>query len=131
MYLTFREYAEKWEEISSIFSWKAILEGSFDKFVETAKGKRGTSEVDSAFLKEIEEWRKLLARNIAIRNRSLNIREINFAVQRTIDRIIFLRICEDRGVEPYGQLQALLNGLNVYERLQQIYDKADDKYNSG
>ena len=37
----------------------------------------------------------------------LSQRELNFAVQRTIDRIIFLRICEDRGIEAYGQLQAL------------------------
>jgi hypothetical protein len=46
---------------------------------------------------------------------------LNFAVQRTIDRIIFLRMCEDRGVENYGQLQALLNGKNTYKRLQYIY----------
>ncbi len=26
-------------------------------------------------------------------------RELNYAVQMTIDRIIFLRICEDRGIE--------------------------------
>ena len=51
------------------------------------------------FLAEIECWRDLLAKNIALRNPSLNVRELNYAVQMTIDRIIFLRICEDRGVE--------------------------------
>ena len=45
--------------------------------------------------------------------------------------MIFLRICEDRGIEPYGQLQALLNGANVYARLRHLYDQADDRYNSG
>jgi len=37
-------------------------------------------------------------------------------VQRTIDRIIFLRICEDRGVETdrQFQLQFTLNGPNTY-----------------
>ncbi len=39
------------------------------------------------------------------------------AVQSTIDRIVFLRICEARGIEEYGQLQALLEGERVYARL--------------
>ncbi|HEX9756894.1 MAG TPA: N-6 DNA methylase [Nitrospiria bacterium] len=57
--------------------------------------------------------------------------DLNFAVQRTIDRIIFLRMCEDRGIELYGQLMGLLNGENTYKRLQYIYGLADDRYNSG
>ena len=77
-----------------------MLNGSFDQYAETTRGKHGTAEVDDAFLAEIERWRDLLARNIALRNPSLTQRELNYAVQMTIDRIIFLRICEDRGIEP-------------------------------
>jgi len=130
-YCTFRDYAEKWDEIAAIFSKEAILKGSFDKYASTSKGKRGTTEVDSAFLQEIEGWRDLLARNIALRNINLSQRELNFAVQQTIDRIIFLRICEDRGIEPYGKLMALQNGTNVYARLREMFRDADDRYNSG
>ena len=131
LYITYTEYAERWEEITNIFSREAILKGSFDKYVESKKAKRGTAEVDSAFLQEIERWRDLLARNIALRNSDLSQRELNFSVQRTIDRIIFLRICEDRGIEPYGKLMELKNGDNVYKQLFQLFHKADDKYNSG
>jgi type I restriction-modification system DNA methylase subunit len=130
-YCTFRDYAEKWDEIAGIFSKDAVLKGSFDKYANTSKGKRGTTEVDSAFLEEIENWRDLLAHNIALRNASLSQRELNFAVQQTIDRIIFLRICEDRGIEPYGKLMALQNGVKVYDRLRQMFRDADDRYNSG
>ncbi|MDP2661464.1 MAG: N-6 DNA methylase, partial [Dehalococcoidia bacterium] len=49
----------------------------------------------------------------------------------TINRIIFLRIAEDRAIEPYGRLQSLLNGTNVYSRLVRLFHEADDKYNSG
>lgn len=131
MYFTYDQYIEKWEEISGIFSSDAVQKGSFDKYVESNKKKKGTAEVDSVFLDQMEEWRKLLAKNIALRNTSLTIRELNFAVQKTIDRIIFLRICEDRGIEDYGQLMALQNGTNIYERLKGIYDRADERYNSG
>ena len=129
-YCKFDQYAEKWDEIASIFSKDAILKGSFDKYA-SGKGRRGTAEVDAAFLEEIENWRDLLARNIALRNNNLSQRELNFAVQQTIDRIIFLRICEDRGIEPYGRLMALQNGANVYGRLREIFRDADDRYNSG
>jgi len=63
--------------------------------------KKGTSRVDKEFLKEIEKWREILARNIALRNSELTVEELNYAVQLIIDRIIFLRIAEDRGIERY------------------------------
>jgi predicted type IV restriction endonuclease len=130
IYYTYRQYADKWDEIAAVFSKDAILKGSFDKYAESSKAKRGTSEVDSAFLTEIESWRDALARNIALRN-TLSVRELNDAVQRTIDRIIFLRIAEDRGIEDYGSLRSLCNGNNTYGRLQELFYKADDRYNSG
>lgn len=87
--------------------------------------------MDAEFLKEIESWREVLAKNIAIKNPKLSVRELNYAVQLTIDRIVFLRMCEDRGIEKYGQIQTLLNGTNTYHRLRQIFYSADDKCNSG
>ncbi|MBW1963360.1 MAG: Eco57I restriction-modification methylase domain-containing protein [Deltaproteobacteria bacterium] len=131
LYLKYPDYVDRWAEIAGIFSRDAVLKGSFDKYVESNKIKKGTTEVDAAFLQEIEHWRELLARNIALRNTHLSQRELNYAVQQTIDRIVFLRICEDRGMEPYGALMALQNGVNVYSRLFQLFNKADEKYNSG
>ena len=131
LYVKFEEYADRWEEIASVFSREAILKGSFDRYAESAKKKRGTAEVDDAFLKEIEQWRVELARNLALRNAELSQRDLNFAVQKTIDRIIFLRICEDRGMEPYGKLQSLVNGRKVYARLCELFRRADERYNSG
>ncbi|SPD71807.1 conserved hypothetical protein [uncultured Desulfobacterium sp.] len=131
LYLKYTDYTDRWEEIAGVFSRDAILKGSFDKYIESSKIKKGTTEVDAAFLQEIERWRELLARNIALRNPDLSQRELNFAVQQTIDRIVFLRICEDRGMEAYGGLMALRNGENIYRRLFHLFNKADEKYNSG
>ncbi len=130
MYLQYTEYAERWDELAAVFSRDAVLKGSFDKYAESGRRKRGTAEVDAEFLREIEGWRDAIARNFALRNKGLSVRELNFAVQRTIDRLIFLRMCEDRGIEPYGQLQALLNGAAVYARLGELFRRADERYNS-
>jgi type I restriction-modification system DNA methylase subunit len=128
---TYTQYPDSFEEVYNLLSKEAVLKGSFDKFAESEKQKRGTTEVDAEFLKEIEAWREILAKNIAIKNPRLSVRELNYAVQLTIDRIIFLRMCEDRGIEKYGQIQTLMNGTNSYHRLRQIFYSADDKYNSG
>src|SRR5262249_33590921 len=130
LYVTYDEYAKRWDEIAGIFAKEAVDKGSFDKYALTAKAKRGTATVDAAFLEEIESWRELLAKNIALRNK-LSSRDLNYAVQMTIDRIIFLRMCEDQGIETYQQLQSLMNGTAVYGRLKQLFQRADDRYNSG
>jgi len=130
-FYTYDRYLDSFEEIYNLLSKESVLKGSFDKFAESERQKRGTTEVDAEFLKEIESWRETLAKEIAIRNPKLSVKELNFAVQLTIDRIIFLRMCEDRGIEKYGQIQSLLNGANTYHRLREIFYHADDKYNSG
>jgi len=130
-YYTFEEYLDKFDEIYDVFSKEAILKGSFDRYAQSTKGKRGTAEVDSEFLKEIERWRELLAKNIALRNPDVSIYELNYAVQKIIDRIIFLRICEDRGIEPYGQLQPAAESTEIYMRLLNHFKLAESKYNSG
>ena len=130
-YFTYEEYEDNWEEIEGVFSREAVLRGAFDRFVQSNRAKRGTMEVDDAFLGEIEIWREVLARNIALRNSGLSERQLNQVVQATIDRIIFLRICEDRGIEPYGNLRSLAKGGNVYGRLFSMFQDADVRYNSG
>ena len=127
----YRDYVEKWGEISGIFSREAVYRGSFDQFAEGMKGKKGTADVDDSFLEEMERWREDLARNISIRNLSLTTRQINAAVQTTIDRIIFLRICEERGIEAEDGLRNATDGKDVYQDLMVLFRQADRKYNSG
>lgn len=130
-YYKYTDYIEKWDEIYNLFSKEAIQKGYFDKYVKTSKGKQGTSSVDNEFLKEIQQWRLILARNIALRNDNLSIEELNLAIQLTIDRIIFLRIAEDRGIEKEGRLLSLLEKENIYNEFTKICTEADKKYNSG
>ncbi len=130
LYCGFEAYADQWRELWDRFSREAVWGGAFDKFAGAAGGKRGTSTVDTEFLKEIEGWRDQLARNIELRNK-LDAGDLNDAVQRTIDRIIFLRMAEDRSMEEYGQLGRLADGEKVYAGLLRLFGKAEDKYDSG
>ncbi len=128
---SYQEYVSKWDELYRLFSHQAVHQGSLDQFAVGLKGKRGTADVDDAFLVEMERWREELARNIALRNPALTTRQLNSAVQLTIDRIIFLRICEERGIEAENALRDATDGKEVYSDLLALFRQADQKYNSG
>ncbi len=130
-YCTYDEYLENFEYIYNIFAKSSILKGSFDQYVEENKKKKGTSEVDKEFLKLIESWRSDLAKNIASNNKQIDIYGLNEAVQKIIDRIIFLRIAEDRNIEDYNTLAGLAEKSNIYKSLEEFFKQADKKYNSG
>jgi type I restriction-modification system DNA methylase subunit len=141
-FYTFEEYPDRWREIWDVFSRQAVLSGSFDQFAQS--GKKPGTEVDAEFLREIERWRDVLAHNMALRNPRLGIDDLNDAVQRTIDRIIFLRMAEDRHIEPYEQLCRLASPSptpgpspagagegSIYNELMDLCRRADARYNAG
>ncbi|HQU47018.1 MAG TPA: hypothetical protein PK867_29705, partial [Pirellulales bacterium] len=62
----------------------------------------------------------------------LSSEDLNAAVQLTIDRVVFLRMAEDRGLEPEQQLLSLCERPDIYRRfMREICRRADEKYNSG
>lgn len=142
-YLTFRDYLTEFDFLWNTFGKEQVLKGSFDKFVQSDTNRKGTTSVDKEFLQSLDTWRTALAENLAKLNKNLDEDELNFVVQQTIDRIIFLRIAEDRSVEPYGSLKTAVNSHlprrgaggevqgTAYANLFRLFEQADDKYNSG
>ncbi|MBI2269055.1 MAG: Eco57I restriction-modification methylase domain-containing protein [Bacteroidetes bacterium] len=130
--INFEQYASEFDFIYDTFSREAVAKGRFDKFVQSDTHKKGTQTLDKDFVASLDEWRIYLAKSIVSSNKKINEEELNYAVQQTIDRLIFLRFCEDRAVEQYGQLQkAVQIKGNAYNHLIDLFKQADDKYNSG
>lgn len=130
-YITYKDYIKEFDFIYDTFSKEKVLKGSFDKFVQSDTYKKGTTTVDKEFLQSLDSWRTYLATSISWNNKDLDEDEINFAVQQTIDRIIFLRIAEDRSVEPYENLKHAIKQGDFYKNLFEQFRHADEKYNSG
>ena len=130
-YCTYNQYEQYFDFINNLFSKDAILKGSFERYVGENKNKRGTSEVDDDLLELAETWRMELAKSIARNNPALSIEQINTSVQRIIDRIIFLRIAEDKGIEAEQSLLTAARSKNIYRELIGLFKKADKKYNAG
>ena len=129
-YINYEDYLNRFDFLYDTFAKENVLRGSLEKYNADAKSKKGTESVDIDFLNSLDDLRTKLASNISKLN-SLSLRDLNFAVQHIIDRIIFLRVAEDRGVENYGDLREACCGNNYYKNIVEIFKKSDGKYNSG
>jgi type I restriction-modification system DNA methylase subunit len=121
-------YETNYDFLLNTFGKQAVLNGSFNRYVET--NKKGTSSVDKGFLELLNKWREKLAENIALKNDEIDEYNLNIAVQKLIDRLIFLRIAEDRLIEKPDLLREITHKENVYIALNNIFAVADLKYNS-
>ena len=130
-HFTFQEYGERWKWMTRHFSPDGIGTGRLGDLVDDSGAQHGAENVGDAFLKRMEKFRADLAREIALRNPKLTERELNSATQRTLDRIIFLRVCEDRGVEGFGRLRDAAAKPDVYKAMMRLFQAADRRFNSG
>lgn len=123
----YSEYVSKFDELYDAFSREAVYSGDFDCKFPYNKEYRGEDTFDGFFLKQIEEWRKRLATELNDKNPTLSQRELNYTVQRLLNRIIFLRICEDREQEKYEALKSI----TTFDELKALFLESDKKYDSG
>ena len=139
-YLTYEEYEEKFEQLYRHISWDAVDLGSFDSYYEGLKETRGTATVDEDILGMIEKWRVLLAEDISLHNTEMNEEALTSCVQKLIDRLLFLRIAEDKEIERTKQLQKIAeqNKITdttednaVYSALKSLFLDADSRFNAG
>ena len=133
-YFTCDELEQWWPTLVAMFSRDAVANGSLEKIAADRKSPQGTRTVDVQFLDEIQSWRRDLAADIAVRNPALDVVDLSTAVQTLIDRIVFLRTVEARGLESRDALETAARenqGPGVYSRLLKLFRRADDRYNSG
>ncbi|MGI9073203.1 MAG: hypothetical protein ACR2JB_18260 [Bryobacteraceae bacterium] len=120
----FDEYEQRCEELWRLLAREMVIAGSLDKYVlsipksRARGGKQGwlfrasrTRTVDEDFLDFLDDVRGRFARSLVKTNPSIDWGEsgLNEAVQRIIDRILFVRICEDRDIETFEPLGSLVN----------------------
>lgn len=104
VYLRRENYLDHFETLWDLFSKEAVDHGSLSKIVSDEVRPRGMKTLDQAFEDNLTEWRKGLAKSILRYGRTRDAELISAAAQRILDRIIFLRICEEFGFEEMGSL---------------------------
>jgi hypothetical protein len=149
----FLEYEAKAQELWDLFSRDNVASGSLDKFVaslpkKTIKGKARQGwhiipdrvrTVDADFLAYIEVEREELARDLVRENAGAEWSDdfLNECIQRILDRILFVRICEDRDIDTGRTLESLLKEWQdisaikhpFYSRLVKHFRSLDESFN--
>ena len=100
-YTQYLDNAEKLWELSK----ERVEQGSLEALLpRDAKSKRLRIPPDKSFLEDLTAWRTELAKDVHKRNPDLDVNLLNDVVQKLLDRIIFIRIAEDRKIRPDREL---------------------------
>jgi len=129
-------FIERFDELF-LLSKEGFEKGLLDKEAEKWGKRTKKISVDKQLLTDFTRFRELLSKNITKLNQSKNITEedLDEAVQRILDRLIFIRNCEDRELEA----KTLISGYREWESrgrgqliksLRNIFIDFDKKYNS-
>lgn len=124
------EYETKFDELLQLLGRESVYSGSFDNEWSDIEDRINHFSVDDLFLQQINTWRMLLGQELFQASPGLSEQLLNDYVQSYINRIIFLRVCEDRNLETYQTLLQFANSKDFSALLKKFND-ADKKYNSG
>lgn len=126
----YTEYETKFDEIRTLLGREAVYSGAFDEEWKSIEEKINQFSVDHLFLTQINEWRIQLGTEIYKYAPATTEQLLNDYVQSYINRIIFLRVCEDRNLEIYQTLLQFATQ-HDFKALVTKFNQADKKYNSG
>lgn len=123
----FRDFPSVASELWKLLAQESVAAGSVDGLIESlpkaparARGRARqlylikpdrTRALDADFLNYLDEARRDLASDLLRRNERSELLEggrLNEAVQSILDRLLFLRICEDRDIETGMRLQSVV-----------------------
>ncbi|QII02060.1 N-6 DNA methylase [Rhodococcoides fascians A21d2] len=123
----FEEYVDRFDQLWELLSYETISSDRFAEVYSYVELPRGQSPFDRTFLSEFRKWRLSLAQNIALLNENLLAPEVGRRVQKVLNALLFLRVCEDRNISEYKQLLASANTSRVLGR----FREADATFNAG
>src|SRR5271157_1643417 len=114
-----------------LLSKEGFEQGSLDKLAERYGKKTKKESVDKQLLNDFTRFRDILSKNITKLNQTkkLTQSELDESIQRILDRLIFIRNCEDRGLEEKKLWEARLEA-NAWKKLKEVFTYYDKHYDS-
>ena len=128
------DYLASFEDLIFL-SKESFEQGLTLKKAESEGRLKRRASIDKVLLEDLMRIRKLISDDIEKRyHEKYQINEKDEIVQRIIDRLIFIRRCEDIGIQPddisLEELKHLPHN-KIYPRLKDIFKRYNDIYNSG
>ena len=105
--LTYDRFLEKFDELW-LLSKESVESGLLDRSLLSKKLDHLRCPVDKKILDDMKRWREILAKDIYKNHPDMTEAQLKDNVQRILDRIIFIRSCEDRGLTYGEKLQEMV-----------------------
>jgi len=135
----YEQYPDIADKLLETFGREAVLGGSIQKLVGRVRKGKSTIPVDRHFLDMLKDWRKDLAIGLAEQNSAYSIHDINEYVGRILNRIIFLRVVEERHALTGKPLEGAWNDyrryadvgakIKLYEQLKPFFLEMNEIFN--
>jgi adenine-specific DNA-methyltransferase len=128
--MTFEQYPDQAYDLLNTFGREAVLGGSLNDLIKPTQIELRDT-VDKHFLNTLSKWRTDLATQIAKTNKFKNEFDLSEAVQRILDRLVFLRILQDREIENEDFMCLISKNKNLepYQAFLKICKELAPKYN--
>jgi len=97
-FFKYDQFVENYEVLDSFLARTNVIAGNL-KFIA-----KKADSLDETFSKMLGDIRKKLAKTILSSNHIEDINTLSYYVQTIINRILFIRVCESRGLEKEGLL---------------------------
>jgi len=133
--LEFKEFIDKFDTLW-LLSKESFEKGEINKLL-SAKDERLNKPIDEKILNDLLNIRESLSKDIKSKKMYLTQEIIDETVQILIDRLIFIRSIEDRGLEPMNYLRSLESDvreqrtkLQLFPYLIEKFEEFNTKYDS-
>lgn len=129
-WIDYNEYLTRFEELW-LLSKESFEQGLLDKEADRLLKRTKKQKVDEQLLTDFTGFRETLSKNITKRNQSrhLSEEELDESIQRILDRLIFIRNCEDRELEE-KRLWEAKNEIHAWKKVKEIFAYYDRNYDS-
>jgi type I restriction-modification system DNA methylase subunit len=124
------EFLDRFDELW-LLSKESFEQDLLDKEAEKWGKKTKKIPIDEQLLVDFTKFRELLSKNIMKLNQDKNLTEedLDESVQKILDRLIFIRNCEDRELEEKKLWEAKTE-TKTWKKVKEIFKYYDNKYNS-
>lgn len=130
MTISCNEFLDKFDDLW-LLSRESFEQGLLDKLAEKYSKRTKKASIDKQLLSDFTKFRDTLSKNITKLNQAkkLTQAELDESIQRILDRLIFIRNCEDRGLEE-KKLWESRNETRVWKEVKEVYSYYDKNYDS-
>lgn len=126
----YKDYFTKFNDIAKLLSRESVYSGLFDEQFSQQTQNRPSEAIDAVFLDQLNKWRLRLCEDIYLTRPNADESVLNEVSQLFILRILFLRMCEDRGITNYEQLKRT-SQINDWSAFLNLLVESEQRFDSG